>query len=214
MHRAPGLHFPASRFAPPQGWVRSRNLIAVILAAGATLWAASNEGRASITASDLKEWLTYIASDDLQGREMYSAGLGLAAGYIADHLRTWGVAPAGDGGSYLQTVRVQGVKTKSRSTVIVQIGGETRMFNDGDLVAFQRNPGAKRRFTVDRVEFAGYGLDLPAAHHVDVGGRDLKESAIVWLGLEGPRDVDGQKYRLLLNQRNRYAVEEGHAAAS
>ena len=27
---------------------------------------------------------------------MFSAGLGLAAGYIEDHLQDWGVKPAGD----------------------------------------------------------------------------------------------------------------------
>src|SRR6266513_3143446 len=72
---------------------------------------------ASIKAQDLKEWLTYIASDDLQGRAVFSTGIGLAASYIEEHLREWGVKPAGDHGSYLQTVRVVGIKTTSHSSV-------------------------------------------------------------------------------------------------
>src|SRR5207249_4055575 len=116
--------------------IRPVPLVAALLLAGLTVTAASNGGRASINSGDLKEWLTYIASDDLQGRAVFSAGLGLAAGYIADHLRAWGVVPAGDSGSYLQTVRVLGVKAKSRSTVTVQVGGETRTFNDGEGVTF------------------------------------------------------------------------------
>src|SRR5262245_6859717 len=87
---------------------------------------AASGGLASIKLEDLKEWLTYIASDELQGRDTYSAGLGLAAGYIQDHLRTWDVKPAGDHGGYLQTVRVLGVKTTSRSTVTVKVGNDTR----------------------------------------------------------------------------------------
>ena len=43
-------------------------------------------GMASIQQEPLKEWLTYIASDELQGRATYSEGLGLAAGYISSHL--------------------------------------------------------------------------------------------------------------------------------
>src|SRR6478735_1073349 len=35
--------------------------------------AAPDGGPASIAMGDLKEWLTYIASDDLQGRAVYSA---------------------------------------------------------------------------------------------------------------------------------------------
>ena len=37
----------------------------------------------SIQQEPLREWLTYIASDELQGRATYSEGLGLAAGYIS-----------------------------------------------------------------------------------------------------------------------------------
>jgi len=189
-------------------------LAAAMVSSARTLSAATSGGRSSIVAGDLKEWLTFVASDDLQGRAVFSAGLGLAAGYIGDHLRAWGVTPAGDAGSYLQTVRVLGVKAKSHSGVTVQVGGETRTFEDGDEITFPRNAGAKHRFTVDRVEFAGYGLDLPAERHRDVAGRGLDGAAVIWLGADGPKDVDGQKYRLLLLQRNRYAVEEGRAVAS
>ena len=40
----------------------------------------------SIQPAALKEWLTYIASDALQGREVYTEGLGLAAGFVAEQL--------------------------------------------------------------------------------------------------------------------------------
>ena len=189
-------------------------LAAALLATALRAAGAPAGDRESIAPDDLREWLTYIASDDLQGRAVFSTGLGLAAGYIADHLRAWGVKPGGDRGSFLQTVRVLGVKVKSRSSVTVQVGNETRTFNDGDQVVFPRYAGGKRRLTLNRVEFVGYGLDLPAERHQDITGKDREGSAVIWLGNEGPRDVDGQKYRLLLQQRNRYAVEEGRAAAS
>ena len=50
-------------------------------------------GVSAITPADMKEWLSYIASDQLQGRQVYTEGLGLAASYIADHLKAWGVKP-------------------------------------------------------------------------------------------------------------------------
>src|SRR5262245_16267463 len=109
---------------------------------------AASPGAAAIRADDLKEWLTYIASDELEGRGNYSVGLGLAAAYIENHLRLWGVKPAGDSGSYLQAVRVVGVRSTSHSTVTLQVGNETRTFKDGEGVTFPRNPGAKRTVTV------------------------------------------------------------------
>ena len=142
----------------------------------------------AIKSQDLKEWLSYIASDELQGRATYSSGIGLAAAYIEGHLRGWGVKPAGDHGGYLQTVRVLGVKTTSRASVTVEVAGETRTFADGDGITLPKNMGGKRRFTVDRVEFAGYGLDAPAAGHSDYRGKDVKDAAVVWLGSSGPKD--------------------------
>ena len=145
---------------------------------------------------------------------MYSTGLGLAAGYIESHLGLWHAKPAGDPGSFLQTVRVLGVKSTNRSTLTVEVNGRTRTFTDGDGVTFPRDVGARRRFTLDRVEFAGYGLDVPRARHVDIGTQDVKGAAVVWLGQRGPRDVDTDLYRVLLVARDRYATEQLQAAAS
>src|SRR5712691_7089206 len=133
-----------------------RGWVGVLLVAA--IGSAASGGPSSIRSQDLREWLTYIASDELQGRAVFSAGIGLAAAYIEDHLRAWGVKPAGDRGQYLQTVKVLGVKTTSHSTVTVEVNGESKVFADGAGVTFPRNMGGKRRLTVARVEFAGYGL--------------------------------------------------------
>ena len=85
-----------------------RAILSVAFAAVGSGAIAAGGGRESITSADLREWLTYIASDELEGRAVYSEGFGLAAGYIQSHLQEWGVEPRGDGGSYLQTVRVAG----------------------------------------------------------------------------------------------------------
>ena len=174
--------------------------------------AASRGGAQAIDVRDLREWLTYIASDDLQGRAVFSAGLGLAASYIEQHLREWGVKPAGDGGSYLQTVRVVGVKATSHSSVTVEVGGEKRTFADGDGIRFPKNLGAKQQRTLNRVEFVGYGLDVPAVSHEDYRGKDVSGAAVIWLGAAGPAALDQSRMRLL-NNRNRYATDERQAAA-
>ena len=77
-------------------------------------------GRDSIATADLKTWLTYLSSDQLGGRQIYTEGLGLAAGYVQTNLAAWGVTPKGDNGTYLQRVAVQGVKTTSHSSVTVR----------------------------------------------------------------------------------------------
>jgi hypothetical protein len=168
-------------------------------------------GAASIQASALKEWLGYIASDELQGREVYSEGLGLAASYIADHLKEWGVKPAGDDAGYFQTVKVVGVRTNSRSSVTIEVNGQSRTFNDGEGIALPRNMGARRTVTGDDVRFVGYGLQLPSANLDDYADIDPKGKVIIWMGTSGPRAAGSEIGRLLMT-RSRAAVEKGAIA--
>ena len=58
-------------------------------------------GRDSIRSQDLKEWLSYIASDDLEGRALYSTGIGLAAALA--RLRRAGFASGSTSGAAAST---------------------------------------------------------------------------------------------------------------
>jgi Peptidase family M28 len=169
-------------------------------------------GRASIVAGDLKEWLTFVASDELEGRAVFTEGLGIAAGYIQGYLQAWGVKPGGDHGAYLQTVRVRSVKSTNRSTLTVRVGTDSRTFKDGEGITFPRNVGARRTLTIDRVEFTGYGLDVPG--HMDLRGKSVEDAAVVFLGTSGPKDVDRQAFRRVLGGRSRHAIDQLHAAAA
>src|SRR5204863_3835925 len=74
---------------------------------------------AQISPTDMKEWLSYLASDELQGRQIYTEGYGLAAAYVADHLKAWGVKPLGDQGTYFQNVKTKGYRVTRNSAVTV-----------------------------------------------------------------------------------------------
>jgi Peptidase family M28 len=170
-------------------------------------------GNAKVQADELQKWLSYLASDELEGRATFSEGLGLAAAYLAEQLRSWGVKPGGDNGSYFQRVRVLGVKSANRSTLAVEVNGQTRVFKDGEGVTFPKNVGGKRSFTVDQVEFLGYGLDAPLANHNDYAGKDVKGKAVVYLGANGPKGL-GPQFRRSLGGRARYATDQKQAVAS
>jgi len=171
-------------------------------------------GRGSISSADLREWLTYIASDQLEGRAVYSEGFGLAAGYIQTHLQEWGVEPRGDGSSYRQTVKVQGIRSTNHSTLTVQVGRETRTFKDGDGITFPKFVGSKRTFTTDRVEFAAYGLDAPGEHYSDLAGHDFRGAAVVYLGGAPPASIDASIGRRLLYGRPRWLTSQMQAVAA
>jgi hypothetical protein len=171
-------------------------------------------GRASITATELRDWLTYVASDELEGRAVYTEGLGLAAGYIQTHVQAWGLAPRGDDGAFLQTVRVQSIKTTSRSSVTVRVGKESRTFKDGEGIRFPKNAGTKRNVTVDRVEFAGYGVDAPGANYSDLAGKDYRGAIVIFVGNAGPKALEADNSRRLLSGRGRWLTEQMKVAAA
>ncbi len=56
----------------------------------------------SITPEDVETHITFLASDSLQGREAGSPSEAIAANYIADHFRDFGLEPAGDEETYFQ----------------------------------------------------------------------------------------------------------------
>ncbi len=183
------------------------------LVAAAALAQGGSGGRDSITGPDLRQWLSYIASDDLDGRAALSEGLAMAGGYIADHLREWGVKPGGDHGTYFQAVVVLGVKSANHSSVTVEANGQRRTFVQGEGVEFPANVGGKRTFTVDRVEFLGYGMSAPFIDHDDYAGRDMKGTVVIWLGTRGPKGLDPREHRRLISGRNRMATDQAGAAA-
>src|SRR5262245_32291108 len=168
-------------------------------------------GAASITPAELQDWLSYIASDQLQGRQVYTEGLGLAAAYIADHLKEWHVKPGGDDGTYFQVVKVLGVNVKRNSSVTVTVNGQTKTFKDGEGVTFPANAGGKQTVT-GKAEFVGYGLSLPEAGIDDYKGRDVSGKVVLYVG-RGPQTMPAGGARLL-GARARNAVELGHAVAA
>ena len=182
-------------------WRRLKQMLVIVIMLSltlATVPAQNGNGKAAaIRAGDMQEWLSYLASDELEGRATFSEGLGLAAAYLAEHLRTWGVKPGGDHGSYFQRVKVLGIKSTNRSTLAVEVNGQTRTFKDGEVISFPKNVGSKRTFTADQVEFLGYGLNAPLAKHNDYANKVVKGKVVVYLGASGPQGLDRQFRRLL-----------------
>ena len=171
-------------------------------------------GAKAITATELKRWLTTLASDEFEGRATFTEGLGLAAAYIAGELKAMGVKPGGDNGSYFQRVRVLGVKNTSRSSVTVTVNGQSRTFKDGEGINFPRNAGGKQAFNSDQIEFVGYGASLPPINHDDYKDRNVAGKVVVYIGGRGPKGAEAPEVRRLLGGRSRYGIDVGKAVAS
>ena len=142
---------------------------------------------ATLSQADLKEFLGYLSSDTLQGRQIYTEGYGLATAYVADHLQQWGLKPMGDDGTYFQSVKNRGYRVTRNSAVTVEVNGKSRTFKHGDHVTFPANSGGKQTLTFSGAEFVGYGIvALPSAANNNVAyddfkGREVKGKLVVWM---------------------------------
>ena len=78
---------------------------------------ATQRGVDTIAAAQLKDYLTFIASDEMEGRDTPSRGLDTTAKFLAMNLTRWGFKPAGDNGTFLQRIdlrrdRIDGGQSK------------------------------------------------------------------------------------------------------
>jgi len=138
---------------------------------------------AQIGEADARTWLTYLSSDLLQGRRVFTEGYGMAASYIAAEARELGLKPLGDNGSYFQVVKQNRYQVSRSASVTVEVNGTSRTFKHGDHVIFSLDSGGKQTLTFGQVEFAGYGIvAIPGSSTPsDFSGRDVRGKLVVYL---------------------------------
>lgn len=127
----------------------------------------------SITARQLKEYLTFIASDELEGRDTPSKGLDIAAKYIAGHLASWGIKPAGGDGTYFQKVPLRHSKIVSGSTRF-EINGQQYEYGKDFLTTL-----AESNFSNTGFVFAGNGWVVKSKNIDPYKGIDVKDKIVV-----------------------------------
>src|ERR1700722_1355307 len=121
----------------------------------ATEAAGAQATTADITTADLKHRLTIIADDSMMGRESGSKGDYMAAAYIASEFRRLGLEPAGEGGTYFQTVPFWRATIGSASRLVVH--GSVLHAGPDFIPANLRAPG--RTFDGVKVVYGGDAAD-------------------------------------------------------
>jgi hypothetical protein len=76
----------------------------------------------TITANELKFHLSFLASDEMRGRDATSNEIKIAAKYLANHLESWGFRGAGENGSFFQKVPLYSASFKKESGYLAYNG--------------------------------------------------------------------------------------------
>ncbi|HKQ51977.1 MAG TPA: M20/M25/M40 family metallo-hydrolase [Pyrinomonadaceae bacterium] len=136
-----------------------------------------------ITAAQLKDYLYFIASDEMEGRDTPSRGLDLTAKFLATNLSRWGLKPAGDNGTFFQRIALQRVKLDGAGTSL-EVGGQKFAFGDGVLA----QPVAGTAVSAPLV-FVNHGWVVKAKNIDPYQGVDVKDKIVVILGGGIPKGV-------------------------
>lgn len=123
----------------------------------------------------LEAWVGFLASDALGGRGTPSAGLEVAAEYLASELRRVGWKP-GNGDSYRQPWTL-GQIDPNQAEMQVSIGGEDLAAGEFLLVGFGYNPKVELRDLP--LVSAGYGVFAPERGVDDYEGLDVAGKAVL-----------------------------------
>src|SRR6201991_2790403 len=76
----------------------------------------AQRGVDTIAAAQLRDYLTFIASDEMEGRYTPSRGLDTTAKFLAMNLTRWGFKPAGDDGTFFQRIELRRNRTDTGQT--------------------------------------------------------------------------------------------------
>lgn len=160
----------------------------------------SQFGYAVITPNLLKSHLSFLASDELEGRETAKRGQKIAARYIATEFQKLGLKPMGDSGTYFQKFRVKEMQLGTNSTISVSISSraqskrgkseqkaESKVYDKffEDFYGFGRNLRDAAKSVSGSVVFAGYGIDDEANYkYSDYAGISTKNKIVLVLGGE------------------------------
>jgi hypothetical protein len=85
--------------------------------------AVASRGVDTISAAQLRAFLSFIASDEMEGRDTPSRGLDTVAKFIALNLTRWGFKPAGDDGTFFQKIALRRDQVDVTKT-IAEINGQ------------------------------------------------------------------------------------------
>lgn len=141
----------------------------------------------AITADQLSNWLYFVASDAMGGRETPSYGLDVTAEFIKMNLQRWGFKGAGDSGSFFQRMDMIRPKLNLSSTNATLNGKQLAFGTD-----YLASPGAGSVQNAKLV-FVGDGWVVKAKNIDPYKGIDVKGKVVVVAGQGLPRGMNFQQ---------------------
>ena len=127
----------------------------------------------NITAAQLKDYLYFVASDEMEGRDTPSRGLDITAKFIGTMLSRWNFKPAGDNGTFYQKIALMRESSDPENSSLT-VGDQKFTYGED----FYRISGSSDTALTAPLVYGGNGWlfkakGVDALQNVDVKGKTV-----------------------------------------
>lgn len=149
---------------------------------------AADEASATIRPEALRADMRFLADDLLEGRATGTRGHEIAAKFIASEFEGMGLEPAGESGTYFQSVPLRSIRPDQEHTTlsIVGAGKEQALIFAQDFVS-AGDPGRTETAVEAPVVYVGFGVTAPEQGYDDYADVEAKGKIVAYVYGAPPR---------------------------
>jgi hypothetical protein len=166
-------------------------LIVITLLAGTRIAFAGNdaadEASATIRPEAIRADMRFLADDLLEGRGTGTRGHEIAAKFMASEFEAMGLEPAGDNGSYFQSVPLRAIESDQGTTLSLGRGGKEQVLTFGRDFISLVDPGRIEVSVEAPVVYVGFGVSAPEQSYDDYAGIDAKGKIVAFVSGAPPQ---------------------------
>lgn len=144
-------------------------------------WDAADEAMATIRPQAIRADMRFLADDLLEGRGTATRGHEIAAKFVASQFEAMGLEPAGENGTYFQSVTLRSIRVDEKQTrLTVASGQKAEVFVFGqDFIAWG-DAGRTETSVEAGVVYVGFGVTAPEKGYDDYRGVDVKGKIVAY----------------------------------
>ncbi len=193
--------------------------LALVVLGLAALAGARAESKNEAAEARMRRDITFIASDECEGRGVTTRGIEKAAAYIVEQFKVAGLKPGGVEGTYFQPFPIRGGVRLEQPNEVVLHGpqGQAIRLKQGEQFQVSGLSGPGK--VTAPVVFAGYGATAKGIGYDDFAGVDVAGKVVI-LVRKTPRPdsryapFDGSSAAYHAGLVNKFANAEAHKAAA
>jgi hypothetical protein len=143
---------------------------------------AADEAMNAIRPEAIRAEMRFLSDDALEGRGTGSRGYDIAAKFMASQFESLGLQPAGDNGSYFQSVPLRSAKPdETKSTLVLSRSGKDETLTFRKDYISRGNPVLPETSVEAPVVFVGNGVTASEQNYDDYQGIDAKGKIVAFM---------------------------------